>query len=123
MAKYDMEGVVFGDEKLITRMAKLSRRAKSGCLLWTGWTDWVGYGKLTIWVPKHQKKSNKLAHRVAYCVHVGEIPHGINVLHSCDVRNCIEPTHLFLGTQDDNLKDMKEKNRHNNYGNRKTYNK
>lgn len=51
------------------------------------------------------------AHRISWIFHGNSIPEGMNVCHKCDVPNCINPEHLFLGTQKDNLRDMISKNR------------
>ena len=48
---------------------------------------------------------------MAYELVCGEIPKGMKVLHSCDVRSCVNPHHLFLGTNNDNSKDMVRKGR------------
>jgi len=64
-----------------------------------------GYGTL-----KFHQKSIK-AHRAVYAEFVGPIPEGLLVLHKCDVRKCVNPDHLFVGTNDDNMKDMAAKKR------------
>lgn len=51
------------------------------------------------------------AHRIAWKIEHGPIPDGIEVLHHCDNAACCNPKHLFLGTQEDNLRDMTEKGR------------
>ena len=58
----------------------------------------------------------KRAHKVSWEVFIGPVPEGLLVLHSCDVRNCVNPAHLWLGTQKDNMKDCKVKGRLGNKG-------
>ena len=74
------------------------------CLIWKGklWKD--GYGNY----------SNKRAHRLAYTLTTAEIPAGLYVLHSCDVRACINPAHLRVGTQKENIQEASDKGRHTN---------
>lgn len=77
----------------------------NGCWLWSGHRSADGYGKLTI------GRSAQLAHRVSWQLHHGPIPAGLRVLHRCDNPPCVNPDHLFLGTQADNVRDMHAKNR------------
>ncbi len=76
----------------------------SDCWIWRGHTDEIGYGRIAY------AGENK-AHRVAWVLFRGEIPGGLRVLHKCDVRQCVNPAHLFLGSQADNVRDMYAKGR------------
>lgn len=81
---------------------------KSGrCWLWTGWKN-KGYGMV------YRGGGDILAHRHAWKLVYGKIPAGKYVCHRCDVKNCVRPSHLFLGTQQDNMDDMRRKGRDNN---------
>lgn len=84
----------------------------NGCWLWAGKTDVHGYGLLA-----HDGKIVR-AHRVAYSLMVGDIPAGLYVCHKCDVPRCINPAHLFVGTQSDNIRDCAAKGRHARAGGR-----
>lgn len=74
------------------------------CWIWTG-AKVDGYGVFLI------RGEPKKTHRLAYDYYVGEIPDGLQVLHKCDVRNCVNPKHLFLGTNTDNIHDAMAKGR------------
>ena len=77
----------------------------TGCILWSGRSTVNGYGILN-WQGRPW-----LAHRLAWTEVHGPIPPGLSVLHHCDVRSCINPDHLFLGTHADNMRDLREKRR------------
>jgi hypothetical protein len=86
--------------------AKSIPEPNSGCRLWEACTDTTGYGLV-----RHNGKQ-RATHRLSWLVHRGAIPKGLDVLHKCDVRQCINPDHLFLGTHTDNMRDMTAKGRH-----------
>jgi len=77
----------------------------TGCYLWLGKLNSSGYAS------KYFGGKMELAHRIAWILENGAIPHGMQVLHRCDVRSCVNPDHLFLGTQRDNLRDAIRKGR------------
>jgi hypothetical protein len=87
-------------EELLER-GKVSKDLETGCLLWNDTKFLNGYGRC----------SDKRAHRVSWVLNYGEIPDSMLVLHKCDVRACINPDHLWLGTQLDNMRDMISKGR------------
>jgi hypothetical protein len=85
--------------------AKTVKAAGNECWLWTGGLISTGYGLLSA----HGKLT--LAHRYSYAIHNGTIADGLHVLHSCDNPRCVNPAHLFLGTNNDNIRDRMAKGR------------
>jgi hypothetical protein len=75
------------------------------CWLWTGNIMSSGYGRFTY------KGKRWVTHVLSYTMHNGSIANGLYVLHKCDVPACVNPGHLFLGTQADNVLDMHQKGR------------
>ncbi len=80
----------------------------SGCWLWTGSVCSKGYGRF---VSARVRVAPLLAHRVAYEHFIGPIPERHYVCHRCDVPSCVNPAHLFVGTQGDNMRDSLRKGR------------
>lgn len=74
------------------------------CIIWTG-SRVYGYGNAFF------KGKKWRAHRLAYTLHIGPIPNGLYVCHHCDNNSCINPEHLFVGTQFDNMRDSARKGR------------
>lgn len=94
-----------GAASISERLAARSKKnAFTGCIEWTGYAI-DGYGSLRI------DGRQALAHRVSYIESVGPIAPGLCVCHRCDNRRCINPAHLFLGTNRDNIDDMISKGR------------
>ncbi|WP_158618922.1 MULTISPECIES: HNH endonuclease [Pantoea] len=91
----------------------LARRLANGCCIneqtecweWQRHTNNAGYGKLTI------NGRGVYAHRLAYQLTKGDLPQGMEVLHSCDNPACINPAHLAAGTHSQNMKDCSAKGR------------
>lgn len=80
---------------------------KSGdCWNWKGYRDADGYGVFSF------RGKRRKAHRVAWEIVSGEIPRGMCVCHRCDNPSCLNPSHLFLGTNQDNTRDKMSKGRY-----------
>jgi len=75
------------------------------CWEWTGGKTTGGYGLFS------HGPSSRRAHRAAWIITHGPIPHGLDVCHHCDNPPCCNPDHLFLGTRQDNMTDAQLKGR------------
>ena len=84
---------------------KFEPEPNTGCWLWTDFVRSDGYAVIL-----HENRQ-LYVHRVSWQLYHGSIPDGICVLHRCDVRACVNPDHLFLGTHNDNTLDMIVKGR------------
>jgi hypothetical protein len=94
-------------EKTLARFwANVDRKGDDQCWTWLGTQHPEGYG-----MSRDDKNNRRLAHRTAWEISRGPIPSGICVLHKCDNRICVNPSHLFLGSRLDNTRDMMAKNR------------
>lgn len=91
-----------------TRILKRIKIDDNDCWLLPASKKNNGYSKMRI------NGVNKRAHKVSWEVFVGPVPKGLLVLHHCDVRHCVNPAHLWLGTPKDNYDDMLRKNRGRN---------
>lgn len=77
---------------------------KSGeCWIWAGGTSSDGYGRIS------RNGVRQGAHRIAYELVNGPIKDGLFACHHCDIKKCVRPSHIFLGTQKDNMQDWTRK--------------
>jgi HNH endonuclease len=100
---------IYERPSLATRFANnYTPEPNSGCWLWTASIGaGSGYGKI------YGLGQHLSAHRASYIIHKGQISDGLSVLHRCDVKTCVNPDHLYLGTALDNTTDMMRKGRNN----------
>jgi hypothetical protein len=81
------------------------------CWIWIGLLSPQGYGRIKI------RQKQKVASRLSWEIHYGEIPKGMIICHKCDNPACVNPEHLFIGRHKDNTHDMiRKKRKHSNIG-------
>jgi HNH endonuclease len=92
------------EERFWKRVKKSSK-----CWEWQGRLEESGYAR----IKRQGQRTQIFVHRLAWELVNGLIPDGLDILHTCDNRKCVRPTHLFLGTATDNMQDMLRKGRAN----------
>jgi len=90
----------------------VSKGDPNECWVWTGfrYKKGLAYGQFEEGTSPPMRRTVR-AHRYSWVLHNGEIPSGMQVLHRCDNPGCVNPNHLFLGTQKQNIEDMVRKGR------------
>lgn len=109
-AKGDL-GEFLSDKRTAAFWAKVDARGPDECWPWLGTKTKGRYGT------HDYGPLGTTAHRIAYMLKNGPLPNGLQALHSCDNPECMNPAHLFAGTQKDNLDDMRAKGRVPDYRN------
>jgi hypothetical protein len=105
---FDLNQVNLSEEDKARFWSKVEKGDGDSCWLWTGGQfrkPGGGYGAF------HINRIPRQAHRVSFLLHHGSVPVELRVLHRCDVRLCVRPDHLFLGTDKDNSDDKVAKGR------------
>lgn len=89
----------------MVRFLKYVNQIEKGCWLWTGGKTNKGYGKCRF------IDRTVDAHKMSYILFCDEVPAGMIVRHKCDVRLCVNPEHLIVGSYRDNMRDAKQRGR------------
>lgn len=99
-------------EKTIERFwSKVNIKTPEDCWEWEASLLHSGYGRFRVGKYKTTRRM-MVAHRFSWMLTNGSIPVGLFILHKCDNRKCVNPNHLFIGTFQDNSRDMCSKGRH-----------
>lgn len=92
--------VTHAPSRLVHFQDRIMPEPNSGCWLWAGKITRNGYGKIT-WRYRHHRE--RYAHRFSYETYRGPIPDGLAIDHLCRVRSCVNPDHLRVCTQRENI--------------------
>ena len=99
------------DDKFKQRFwSKVCIGAPDDCWEWITCKDKYGYGRIAYTV-SYKNKKVLTTHRVSWMLANGDIPEGMCICHTCDNPSCVNPNHLWLGTQKENVNDMVAKGR------------
>lgn len=100
------------DQDLIRFWSKANKDGDTTCWLWEGGKEKEGYGLFSLWIGTNKYKAAK-AHRISFALNNPNEPIPEQVCHSCDVKLCVNPSHLWSGNQLLNMKDKAKKGRNN----------
>jgi hypothetical protein len=87
----------------VNKDGRIVREELGPCWEWTSRLHYLGYGRISY------RGRDRFAHRVAWILTFGEPTPGLDLLHKCDNRKCVNPSHLYLGTHEQNMRDKAER--------------
>jgi len=108
---------IFITDSILKRFWEKVEKTDS-CWIWKSPANRSGYGVIKI------QGSNRSCHRISYAIKFGEIPENLFVLHKCHNKKCVNPDHLYIGTNKDNSNDevLRKNTRHYKCGNPSKFN-